>query len=289
MKRISDLIKAREKVRKFLEKNQWFALTDNMLFKIFEAERESWNVKQSRTKEEFLFFLLDEGILEKKEFSDKDGNKKLIYTRESSDSFTIFSALKTNSYYSHYSAMFMHGLTLQIPKTYYLNFEHTSKFVFTDLTQDAIDNAFSKEQRKTENYYSFQGNRIYIINGKNTGYLGVIESSGKGIHFGYTDLERTLIDIAIRPAYSGGVFEVLEAYNKAKPNLNPDKLSAYLKQLKYIYPYHQVIGFYLENAGYSERDVRLFEKKNKYKFYLTYNIRNKSFSERWNLYYPEGM
>ena len=31
-----------------------------------------------------------------------------------------------------------------------------------------------------------------------------------------TNIERTLIDIAVRPVYSGGVFEVLKAYRLAK-------------------------------------------------------------------------
>ena len=119
--------------------------------------------------------------------------------------------------------------------------------------------------------------------------MGVIPRNSKSESYKYTDLERTLIDIAIRPVYSGGVFEVLGAYKAAEKKLDPVKLESYLTQLNFIYPYHQVIGFYLEKAGYDAKTLTLFEKDQKFKFYLTYNIRSKEFSSKWNLYFPKGI
>ncbi len=66
------------------------------------------------------------------------------------------------------------------------------------------------------------------------------------------------------------------------------KMASYLDQIDYIYPYDQVIGFYLEKAGYDESTLKLFDKKKEFNFYLTYNIRNKNFSDRWKLFYPKG-
>ncbi len=89
--------------------------------------------------------------------------------------------------------------------------------------------------------------------------------------------------------YSGGVFEVLEAYRLAMEQLDVKKMISYLDQLDYIYPYHQAVGFYLEKAGYDAKSLQLFDKGKDFDFYLTYNIRNKAFSERWKLYYPKGI
>ena len=106
--------------------------------------------------------------------------------------------------------------------------------------------------------------------------------------FLFTDLERTLIDIAIRPAYSGGVFEVLEAFEIAKEKIDVYKLNKYLEILNYIYPYHQLIGFYMDKAGYDEKTLDVFNKKSDFDFYLTYNISNKEYNKKWKIYYPKG-
>src|SRR5882672_4945604 len=47
--------------------------------------------------------------------------------------------------------------------------------------------------------------RIVLLSGKHTGRLGVTKTLGpQGEQLELTDLERTLIDIAVRPTYAGG-------------------------------------------------------------------------------------
>jgi predicted transcriptional regulator of viral defense system len=105
-----------------------------------------------------------------------------------------------------------------------------------------------------------------------------------------TDVERTLIDSTVRPVYAGGVFEVLNAYRLARPRVSVNKLAATLKKLDYIYPYHQVIGFYLEKTGvYKETSIALLQKFDfKYDFYLTHGMKETAYSEKWRLYFPKG-
>ena len=69
----------------------------------------------------------------------------------------------------------------------------------------------------------------------------------------FTNLERTLIDAAVRPVYAGGVFEVRKAYQLAKEKVSVNRLAALLQKLNYIYPYHQAIGFYLELVPKADR------------------------------------
>jgi len=142
----------------------------------------------------------------------------------------------------------------------------------------------------TRNIAKFSQIEAYLLNGKNLNRLEVIDYPYNDIILPITSMERTLIDIAIRPNYSGGVNEVLNAYQMAKGRFSVNRLVATLKAMKYVYPYHQVIGFYLERAGYKKELIRLLEKiPIDYKFYLTYQIKNKDYSKKWNLYFPKGL
>lgn len=104
-----------------------------------------------------------------------------------------------------------------------------------------------------------------------------------------TDLERTLIDATVRPAYCGGVAEVLGAYRTAKDRLSVNRLSAYLKRLAYVYPYHQAVGFYLERAGYTAAQLDLLRQMPRdFDFYLANAMKQTDYDDAWRLFYPKG-
>jgi len=126
-----------------------------------------------------------------------------------------------------------------------------------------------------------------------TGELGVVEVDGPdGSTMRATDVERTLIDIAVRPEYAGGPFEVLRAYKAAKDQISINRLAATLKKLNYIYPYHQVVGFYLDRCGtYDKSQIALFSDRfqRKYDFYLMHQMKDFEYSRKWKLYFPKGL
>jgi predicted transcriptional regulator of viral defense system len=199
--------------------------------------------------------------------------------------------LKPKAYLSHYTAVYFHQLTEQLPKAIYSTFEQSAKDSKpASLTQSAIDSAFAKQQRVSATSTVYDSYSLYLLNGKHTGDDGVI--SGESEHMGkvsVTSLERTLIDIAVRPAYSGGVGEVLKAYERAKETVSVNKLNAMLKKLKFIYPYHQAIGFYMGKAGYREAQLNLLKAQAfEFDFYLTYGMQDKAYDPTWRLYYPKG-
>ena len=132
-----------------------------------------------------------------------------------------------------------------------------------------------------------------MLNGKQTGNYGVIQMMTPGnVEVPVTNLERTLIDITVRPAYAGGVASVIQAYRLAQPNLSIVELIKTLRSLSYVYPYHQSVGFYIDMAGnYDDEAIKEFLNFEpfKYDFYLDYQIKNPTYSKKWRLYYPRNL
>jgi predicted transcriptional regulator of viral defense system len=187
----------------------------------------------------------------------------------------------------------LHELTEQIPKTIYVNQEQSPKPKPTQqLEQKRIDFAFRQSPRVTKNKARFKETTITLLSGKFTNDAGVetIQTSLQGGPFRVTDIERTLIDCCVRPFYSGGIFEVMKAFTLAKDNVSIQKLTELLKRLDYTYPYHQVIGFYLEKAKYpiESQEILLTQFDYRFDFYLTHGIKKPRYSEKWRLFYPEG-
>lgn len=289
--RIESFQAALEKIIFYFQEKTETSFTTNDLVDIFNTKRDEWKIAKYRTVKHFLFFIIENKILTKITLKHQvTGSIKTILTKDVNYSL-IALTIKKNGYLSNYTAMSLHNLTLQIPKNIYLSYLKEKPFGYSKtkgkLQQKAIDLAFSKPQRvSSEVYKSEQDNfKITILQkAYHEENIGVISNN----NLKYTDLERTLLDIVIRPVYAGGVFEVLEAFEKAKTKLNITKLHEYLKKMNLTYPYSQLVGFYLEKAKYDLTEIEVFRKNINFNFYLTYNISNKVFDNKWNVFYPKG-
>jgi predicted transcriptional regulator of viral defense system len=203
--------------------------------------------------------------------------------------YEVAQSIDQHGYFSHFSAMRFNGLTDQIPKIVYFNIEQQMRAGGGELEQTAINRIFKGKCRVTNNIADYEGTKITVLNGSNTGCLGVVETEFEKTTLRVTDIERTLIDAVVRPIYSGGIFEVLNAYRAAREKASIPRLAEMLVRLNYTYPYHQVIGVYLEKAGYKEEDLDLMQKPPiEFDFYLDYAMRQTEYNSRWKLYVPKG-
>jgi predicted transcriptional regulator of viral defense system len=266
----------------------WTAEQVNQLMR---ENAQFWRLAKNQSLIGFIEFLLRDTKL--KEATLTFPQKKITrYLWGEASIFELSLSLYPNVYLSHYSAVYLHGLTEQIPKTVYVNKEQPYQSQGTDLQQERIDFAFSRNVRVSHEIAEHRGYRICILHGAKTDNLGVIEIPGPdGEMLKVTDIERTLIDITVRPVYSGGVFEVLKAYRMAAERVSINKLIAYLTRIGHAYPFHQAIGFYLERAGvYSESQLELVRRiPINFDFYLEHGIKDAEYSKEWRLYFPKGM
>jgi hypothetical protein len=266
------------------------------LARILREQRAFWRLTLSTTTATFIRFLIDSGKLSVLEFPfPQPYKKKTIYAWGSVPFYEIVLGISSKCYLSHYSAVKIHGLTEQTPKTLYVNEEQRlASWLSGKLTQTTIDAAFRRPVRVTKRVANTRDYRVVYLNGKNTGNLGVVEQDFRGAgvealgRIRVTNVERTLIDITVRPVYSGGVAEVLKAFTLARDQISVNRLAAMLKKLAFIYPYHQAVGFYLERAGYRSSSVDLFRTvPRQFDFYLEHNVKEKEYVKEWRLFIPK--
>lgn len=287
MGRLSRFSIAKKDIVALFDSSKQNVYTPSDLSKIFDQHRADWRLAKTMGRNNFIEEMVSKTSLKQV----KLGNTTRFVFHPATD-FEVIATIRPHAYFSHYTAVYLHQLTKQLPKTIYLTSEQSAKLPDNEieLTQEDIDRAFSKPQRTSQNYLQYKSYQLYLLNGKHTGNDGVISlDHPKEGEVPVTSLERTLIDIVVRPAYSGGIGEVLSTYEHAKERVSINKLNAMLGRLEFVYPYHQAIGFYLEKAGYRESQVKLLRKHPfQYDFYLAYGMAEKEYSKEWRLYYPKG-
>jgi hypothetical protein len=250
-----------------------------------------WQLAKTTNVNDFIAFLQKNCGLKAYEFRADAYHKTIVrYARGAVSSAALALSLKPRGYLSHASAVYLHNLTKLNPKTTYLNVEQSPKpNPRGGLTQQSLDKAFARKQRQSNYTFRHGPHSVTIIAGKNTGHLGVETlQNPNGEKLDVTTVERTLIDITVRPAYANGVGEVLKAYQAARHLVSIDRLISILDDLSYVYPYHQAVGFLMHAAGYDVSDTIMAHRR-KFDFYLAHGMKDPNYSKTWRLFYPRDL
>lgn len=290
MARQSKLQLALKHIENSLNERDKNVLTHTDIRQFLSGNRLSWHLPESVSLGKFIETLIEHSPLREIRI-DLPHRPAVRYAWNSPTTMEIVQSLSPHGYFSHYSAIFLHGLTTQIPKSIYFNIEQPIRGGGGTLTQPAIDRAFRNAGRVSSNVATLDGFDLHVINGGNTDRLGVIDfSSSEGRSLRVSNVERTLIDATVRPQYAGGIHEVAGAYVAAQDRLSINRILAYLRKLNFTYPYHQAIGFYLQRTGhFSSQQLDMFkEMEMSFDFYLTYGMKDTEYIPEWRLFVPKG-
>lgn len=287
---------ARRDIHRYLDEHPQNVFLSSELKDILRQKRDDWRLAQSTYAPDFFRFLEGPEKLQAVTMAFPK-RKEVRYIWRSAPTAEILLTLRPKCYFSHYTAMQMHELTEQDAKVVYVNFEQSPKPTGGNLSQQSIDRAFRGKQRMAQTIADLGDQRVYLLNGKHTGYLGIETRSvrwggDKETQVRLTDVERTLIDITVRPNYAGGPDEVLKAYSRAGDRASANRIAAYLQKMRYVYPYHQAIGFYMERSGgFTDSAINRFRDRFEieFDFYLAYGLSKTRFDPGWRLHVPAWM
>lgn len=290
---ISRLTMARADILAFFKERGDSIYSREQIAKILAEQRDYWRLAKRTGTKEFIEFLKDKGqLVEHHFFAEAYRKHATRYSWGTVTHYQLAQSLRQDAYLSHGSAMFLHGLSDWIPTAIYVNREQSPKYPsYSELTQKALDMAFGRTQRLSKLVYETQdAPRMVILSGKHTRRLDVEPIEGpSGEALETTSIERTLIDIVVRPAYAGGIVQVLAAYEGARERVSVNRMRGLLEKLDYLYPYHQAIGFLMERAGYEPERVEMMHALGtEFDFYLAHGLKEKAFDEKWRLHIPVG-
>lgn len=229
---------------------------------------------------------------------------RLIPRRLPVSPYAIALSLSPHAYVSHYSALYLHELTLNVPKPIYVKSRRmkpkSPPHESGKLTQAQLDSAFSIPARMTRNIYTFdyEGTtyEVYLLEKSAEVDNGIIKIST--IHapsgISVSSVEKTLVECTIKTNYSGGAVEVLDAFRRADGILKILRMMQLLKGGHYLFPYEKNVLFYMDRAGYSEQQKDLVRERSRpdkkgFTTYLEKNMHSKLLDPDIGIYYPEGM
>ncbi|RYA23600.1 hypothetical protein CRU96_06890 [Malaciobacter halophilus] len=263
------------------EHNEYFSIEEIKV--ILHSLKEQSLISNSLSLDSFLLKLIDEGLIQKS--INIRGHLKTRYTFNKTFNVLDFcNSLSKNTFFSMTTTLNIQGLTDFRNNYIFVSKERTKRVEqrSINLIQENIDNAFKKKPKRTTAHDKIENYNIILLEANNTNSFEIIKYNGYKI----SSINRSFVEIISNIHYFQSSSRVIEVFSKIKDSLSIDIIYDVIDNFKFIYPYFQLAGYYLERIGYSKDELLKFHsKKQNLKFYTEKNKDNYSFDSYWNIFY----
>lgn len=271
----------KEQILYTLKKKGFFSIND--ITSILDELKEENLVSNSLTQNDFYLKLLDDGLVAHT-ITIRDIEKIRYTLNKEFNIYDFVYSLEKNGFFSMFTSLNIQGLTNFRDNFIFISKERRKRVNFNskDITQEAIDKAFTNKPRRTKAHDTIYNYNIVILESNNTQEIGIIKYKGYKI----SSINRVFVEIISNIQYSKTPDDVIYEFKNLKDKLDINEIFNIIEKFDFVYPYYQLAGYYLEKIGFLKEELsKFFNKKTDLIFYTIKNKEKYTLDEYWAIKY----
>ena len=271
----------KEQILYTLKKKGFFSIND--ITSILDELKEENLVSNSLTQNDFYLKLLDDGLVAHT-ITIRDIEKIRYTLNKEFNIYDFVYSLEKNGFFSMFTSLNIQGLTNFRDNFIFISKERMKRVNFNskDITQEAIDKAFTNKPRRTKAHDTIYNYNVVILESNNTQEIGIIKYKGYKI----SSINRAFVEIISNIQYSKTPDDVIYEFKNLKDKLDINEIFNIIEKFDFVYPYYQLAGYYLEKIGFLKEELsKFFNKKTDLIFYTIKNKEKYTLDEYWAIKY----
>lgn len=271
----------KKEILRIVKKKAFFSIND--ITSILDKLKEENLVSNSLTQNDFYLKLLDDGLVAHT-ITIRDIEKIRYTLNKEFNIYDFVYSLEKNGFFSMFTSLNIQGLTNFRDNFIFISKERMKRVNFKskDITQEAIDKAFTNKPRRTKAYATIYNYNIVILESNNTQEIGIIKYKGYKI----SSINRAFVEIISNIQYSKTPDDVIYEFKNLKDKLDINEIFNIIEKFDFVYPYYQLAGYYLEKIGFLKEELsKFFNKKTDLIFYTIKNKEKYTLDEYWAIKY----
>ncbi|MCT7563043.1 hypothetical protein [Aliarcobacter butzleri] len=271
----------KKEILRIVKKKAFFSIND--ITSILDELKEENLVSNSLTQNDFYLKLLDDGLVAYT-ITIRDIEKIRYTLNKEFNIYDFVYSLEKNGFFSMFTSLNIQGLTNFRDNFIFISKERMKRVNFNskDITQEAIDKAFTNKPRRTKAHDTIYNYNVVILESNNTQEIGIIKYKGYKI----SSINRAFVEIISNIQYSKTPDDVIYEFKNLKDKLDINEIFNIIEKFDFVYPYYQLAGYYLEKIGFLKEELsKFFNKKTDLIFYTIKNKEKYTLDEYWAIKY----